>query len=91
MSIISNLLPYSIYLQTSIDTLMLMDMKETFLIKLTSKEFVDEIKPDMLKISYSEIQPGSQVYCELLDEVTEKVLKGEKEWEIKEYLKSLAE
>lgn len=89
MSIISILLPNYIYLQTSIDTLMLMDMKETLLITLTSKEFVDEIKLDMLKISYSEIQPSSQVYCELLDEVTEKVLKGEKEWKIKEYLKSL--
>ena len=89
MSILSDLLPHSIYLQTSMDTLMLMDMKETLLITLTSKEFVDEIKPDMLKISYSEIQSGSQVYCELLDEVTEKVLKGEKEWKIKEYLKSL--
>ena len=65
------------------------EMKETFLITLTSKEFVDEIKPDMLKISYSEIKPGSQVYCELLDEITNKILKGEKEWEIKEYLKCL--
>lgn len=91
MSIISNLLPYYIYLQTSIDTLMLIDMKETLLITLTSKEFVDEIKPDMLKISYSEIQPGSQVYCDLLDKITAKALKGEKEWEVKEYLKSLTE
>ena len=89
MSIISNLLPNCIYLQISIDNLMLIDMKETLLMTLTSKEFIDEIKPDMLKISYSKIQPGSQVYCELLDKIKEKVLKGEEEWKIKEYLKSL--
>ena len=53
MSIISNLLPNFIYLQASIDNLLVMDMKETFLITLTSKEFVNEIKPIMLEISYS--------------------------------------
>ena len=58
MSIISNLLTNCIYLQTSIDTLMLMNMKETFLITLNSKEFVDEIKPIMLEISYYKVKPN---------------------------------
>ena len=86
MSIIQDLLPNFIYLQTSIDTLMLIDMKETFLIKLTSKEFVDEIKPIMLEISYSKIRPNSEVYCDLLDEVTQRILRLESENKIKEWL-----
>lgn len=88
MSIIQDLLPNFIYLQTSIDTLMLIDMKETFLIKLTSKEFVDEIKPIMLEISYSKIRPNSEVYCDLLDEVTQRILRLEPENKIKEWLKT---
>ena len=87
MSILSNL-PNCIYLQTSIDTLLVKDMKETFLITLTSKEFVDEIKPIMLEISYSEIRPNSEVYCDLLDEVTRRILRLESESKIKEWLKS---
>ena len=88
MSIISNLLPNFIYLQASIDNLLVMDMKETFLITLTSKEFVDEIKPIMLEISYSKIRPNSEVYCDLLDEVTRRILRLESESKIKEWLKS---
>ena len=88
MSIISNLLPNFIYLQASIDKLLVMDMKETFLITLTSKEFVDEIKPIMLEISYSKIRPNSEVYCDLLDEVTRRILRLESESKIKEWLKS---
>lgn len=87
MSILSNL-PNCIYLQTSIDTLLVMDMKETFLITLTSKEFVDEIKPIMLEISYSKIRPNSEVYCDLLDEVTQRILRLESENKIKEWLKT---
>lgn len=91
MSILSGLLPYSIYLQASIDNLLVMDMKESFLITLTSKEFVDEIKPIIFKISCSYAIPNSEVIIGLLDKITAKVLKGEEEWEIKEYLKSLIE
>lgn len=87
MSIMSKLLPNCIYLQTSIDALMVIDMKETFLVTLTSKEFVNEIKPMMLEIAHSNIRPNSEVYCELLDEVTQKILKLESENKIKEWLK----
>ena len=89
MSIISNLLPYSIYLQTQIEITKIINMKEEYLITLTSKEFVDEIKPIIFKISCSYVIPNSEVIIELLDKITSKVLKGEKEWEVKEYLKSL--
>ena len=89
MSIISNLLLHSVYLQTQIEITKIINMKEEYLITLTSKEFVDEIKPIIFKISCSYAIPNSEIIIVLLDKITAKVLKGEKELEVKEYLKSL--
>ena len=89
MSIISDLLLHSIYLQTQIEITKIINMKEEYLITLTSKEFVNEIKSIIFKISCSYATPNSEVIICLLDKVTAMVLKGEKELEVKEYLKSL--
>ena len=89
MSVLSDLLLHSTYLQTQIEITKIINMKEEYLITLTSKEFVDEIKPIIFKISCSCAIQNSEVIICLLDKVTSMVLKGEKELEVKEYLKSL--